>query len=281
MDLGLPDVPPRAGWEVATVLILVKAYPAIGRKTGESVCVAGVRIDRGEPEWVRLFPVGFRQLPADKQFHKYQFVRLRVRPATGDRRPESYQPDLDSLVTGRTVGTERAWGDRLELLEPISDTTTACALQRLAAVRGQNAPSLAMISPHHVRGLVVEDNPDYQPGAGVSLDVDLFGTEREVLEATPFVVRYRYRCTESTCRGHEQSLVDWESGAFARRNVAQVGVSAAKERQRTRFLDELCGPDKHTRFFIGNQHQHPGSFLVLGVFWPPKVARQGSLFTLP
>jgi hypothetical protein len=39
---------------------------------------------------------------------------------------------------------------------------------------------------------------------------------------------------------------------------------------RTRWLDEMCGSDKETAFIVGNQHQHPDGFLVLGVWWPPR-----------
>src|SRR5690606_14983124 len=52
-----PQVAPRAGEEVLTMLITVKAYPVIGRKTGEAVCVAGVSLDSEQAEWIRLFPV--------------------------------------------------------------------------------------------------------------------------------------------------------------------------------------------------------------------------------
>lgn len=106
---GLPEIADVPGWEVATVVVTVKAYPAIAQKSGESVCVAGVRIDRDEPEWIRLFPVGFRALPPDRQFVKYQVVRLRVRRGGSDRRPESFKPDLGSLVLGPTIGPDHAW----------------------------------------------------------------------------------------------------------------------------------------------------------------------------
>lgn len=262
---------------MATVLILVKAYPAIGKKSGESVCVAGLRVDLQHPEWIRLFPVGFRQLPPEKQFHKYQFVRLRVRRGRTDRRPESFQPDLDSLVVGTQVGTERSWQRRVELLAPIAGITTTCALQRAAATKGQEQPSLGMIRPRTVEDLIVADNPYYRPDRPAVTDVDLFGTETEVLEATPFVVKYVYRCEEPDCSGHEQTLVDWESGMFARHSLMKHDRLVAKQRQREKFLGELCGADKDTWFFVGNQHQHPGSFLVLGVFWPPRIHRQETL----
>jgi hypothetical protein len=45
--------------EQATVLVTVKAYPGLSVRRGETVCVAGVRIDGGPPRWMRLYPVAF------------------------------------------------------------------------------------------------------------------------------------------------------------------------------------------------------------------------------
>lgn len=41
---------------------------------GEAVCTAGV--DR-EGNWIRVYPVAFRDLPLDRRFRKYQWVRAR------------------------------------------------------------------------------------------------------------------------------------------------------------------------------------------------------------
>lgn len=255
------------------VLATVKAYPAMSHKYGESVCVAGLRLDTSEPEWVRLFPVSFRSLPADKQFGKYQVLALRAQRGATDRRPESWRPDLDSLRLGAAVGTGSGWRHRWQVMEPLADSTTTCELLKGARAHGQNAPSLGLIRPADVSGLVVETNPDYKADSGEPVDVDLFGTERELLEATPFLVHYRYRCAALSCPGHRQSIVDWESGQLARRNLRTYSVTEAKDLQRKRFLDEMCAPGRETLFYVGNQHQHPISFLVLGLFWPPKGSR--------
>ena len=37
---------------------------------------------------------------------------------------------------------------------------------------------------------------------------------------------------------------------------------------------------KASAIFAGNQEQHPASFLVLGVFWPPDVSYQPRLLPL-
>jgi hypothetical protein len=45
-----------------------------------------------------------------------------------------------------------------------------------------------------------------------------------------------------------------------------------RRQMREKWHDQLCGSDRDTYFFVGNQHQHPQSYLILGVFWPPHDA---------
>ena len=48
---------------------------------------------------------------------------------------------------------------------------------------------------------------------------------------------------------------------------------------RKRFLHQICAPSKDVLFIVGNLVAHQGSFLVIGVMWPPKSTRaQVSLF---
>lgn len=267
---GTPVVADRPGWETITLLVTVKAYPVIAQKSGESVCVAGVRLDSPRPTWARLFPVGFRALPSTQQFHKYDVIRLRAQRKGGsDRRPETYAPDLNSLVVGPNVDTDRGrWQRRSELIGDLRGATTTCTLAARAREAGQNSASLGLVKPRNV-DLTVVGNPEYKPGGAAHVDVDLFGEEHEVLEKTPFIATYHYQCAgESSCRGHNQSIVDWESGQLARRNLENMTPERAREAHRQRFLDEMFAPGKDTYFYVGNQHQRPGSFLVLGLFSP-------------
>jgi hypothetical protein len=90
-----------------SLVVTVKAYPAISQKHGEAVCVAGIRTD-SDPRWVRLWPVYFRDLPFSQRFQKYQEIHLDVQRSS-DTRPESARPLPDTLVTGNTMGSANAW----------------------------------------------------------------------------------------------------------------------------------------------------------------------------
>jgi hypothetical protein len=74
----------KPGYEPADMVMTVKTYPAPSARHVETVCAAGVRHDRGEPEWVRLSPIAFRKLGETEQFKKFQMVKadLRARGTT-------------------------------------------------------------------------------------------------------------------------------------------------------------------------------------------------------
>jgi hypothetical protein len=97
------------------------------------------------------------------------------------------------------------------------------------------------------------------------------------LEQVPWTFRYRYKCDMVGCPGHSQSIIDWEISQFYRR---VRNFDDWRDRMRKRWVDEVCGTDRDTAFFVGNMHQHPGSFLILGVWWPPRLPEQLALTDL-
>lgn len=269
-------------WQTMEMVVTVKAYPAISNKYGESVCIAGVRTDTEERELVRLFPVGFRDLAPEAQFKKYQRVKLRVKKGTTDRRPETWHPDLGSLELGPVVDTAKGWRERWNVVNDIAGEFTTCEIRERAARVGQNSTSLALIKPADVSGVTITPNPEFDPATAAAAEAaampDLFQNEKQVLRAAPFRLQYDYRCEFRACKGHSQSLIDWEVGVAGLR--WRDGKSGTVEQQlRLKFFDQMCSSDRDVHFFIGNQHQNPGSFMVIGVFWPPRNSRpESSLF---
>lgn len=90
-------------------------------------------------------------------------------------------------------------------------------------------------------------------------------TRKPPFEVVPWRFRYEYRCAATECGGHRQTIVDWEVLAL-RRRVRHAGDW--QEQMRRRFEAGMWG-GRDSVLFVGNQEQHPLSFLVLGVFWPP------------
>ncbi len=264
------------------MLVLVKAAPVLTSQLDETMCVAGARIDRELPEWIRVHPVPFRDLASDLRFVKYQEVELDLIPPRSDRRPESWSPVEGTIELGRTIGTERRWADRRSVVSQLRSATMCELVAANRTGSGPGTPSLALVRPAGPPELVITTRDEDQlarwrrRAEGAKGRVSLFADPTEAkadFEVVPCRFSYRYRCEEMGCRGHTQTIVDWEVVALWRRVRHRPDW---QDHMRKRFAHEMW-EGRATALFVGNQEQHPISFLVLGVFWPPAAAYQPSL----
>lgn len=252
------------------VLVTVKAYPEIGQKHGETVCVAGIRVTENAPrEWVRLYPVPFRDLPKLKQFRKYQFVDVRAVRPPEDRRPESWRIDVDNIVVGSSLDTSHGWAQRRQYVEPML-LESMCELQHRQSVDGT---SLGAFRPGKVFDVTVEKAEGWSSSkkALAAQGKLLSPAVQSELEPLPWTFRYRYRCATSKCKGHTQKIIDWEIGQAWRAWEAESELERIAQ-IRSKWLDDIAGSQKDVVFFAGNMHKWPANFLILGVYYPPETA---------
>lgn len=273
-ELGLK--PPRPGDERAMVMITVKTYPNPSETYGETVCVAGVRLDRGRPEWIRLYPVKFRNADFGSRFKKYEIIRVNgTYHQANDNRPESFRPRQDEMEHVEQLDTSSNWQRRRVTLDGLIGGTTMCELldQNPKGGMATPAPSLGLIKPVEVEASVVDGdlwNADEQAKIDKATAADLFGTSLTALEPAPFAVRYKYRCTSPKCKGHDQKVLDWEAGQGGRKWLHDYGADGAREAMLKKWRDEMLSEDNDVHFYVGNQNRRRRSFSVLGV-WRPKV----------
>jgi hypothetical protein len=269
---------PRPGDETATVMITVKTYPNPSETYGETVCVAGVRLDRGRSEWIRLYPVKFRNADFDSQFKKYEIIRVNgTYHQTNDNRPESFRPRQEELVHVEQLDTSTNWQRRRVHLDGLIGATTMCELldQNPVGGMGTPSPSLGLIKPADVEVRVLDGDQwtaDEQAKIDRASAPDLFGTSLAPLQPAPFAVRYKYRCASQRCTGHkhDQKVLDWEAGQAGRQWLRDYGDAGAREAMMTKWRDQLLSPDNDVHFYVGNQNRRRRSFSVLGV-WYPKI----------
>jgi hypothetical protein len=255
--------------DVLSLLVTVKAYPNISRRRGEVVCVAGIRTDTEQPAWVRLWPVPFRDLAFTSRFKKYQVIKLRAsQPAGSDQRPESWTPDVDSIQTGPVLDAKNNWSKRKRYVLPLM-LESMCEIQRR---QERDGASLGVFRPGEMLDFVVErDSGKWDPDQQAVVDQpSLLFPSKTGLEKIPFRFRYRYRCAQHGCRTHYQSIIDWELAEAYRRWRAQYDADELLRKLREKWLDMMWSPTRDTLLFVGNQHNHPEAFLVLGVFYPAK-----------
>jgi len=273
--------------ETVRVLITVKASPQPSKTYGDTVCVAGIRVDGGRADWIRLYPLPFRWMGVEQQFRKFDLIDLEVRRATKDTRPESYRPDVDTIKVVKHLDD---WKDRQPVMSKIARTST-CVLSAEAS-RHHGAPSLGMVTVRSLERVRIEPfggwSEAQQGRIAAAADLtplalfgDLGKTPPE-LRAPRFIVRYEYHCTADNCSGHVGQVLDWELTALQGRHHRDPDhvVKAAIEEK---FHRQMFAAGKRTSFFMGNfeDARKRGSFSVLGIYYPPEgVASSVRLFDL-
>jgi hypothetical protein len=136
--------------------------------------------------------------------------------------------------------------------------------------------SLGLIQPKVVHDLIVTpEDQDWKPQfKAAMLQARLWDdrtASKEPPRKVPFRFQYRFDCDGERCNGHTMTIEDWEVGALYW-NLIDRGATPdeAAAKVKTKFLKELCGPEKDTRFFVGTVLAH-GTWVVIGVFYPKKA----------
>jgi len=259
------------------VLITVKTYPIPSATYDELVCTAGVN-EAGD--FVRLYPINFRDLDFDKQYKKYQWIEIDVEKHVGrDARKESYRPKNDTLVVlGEALGTnDGTWADRAKYVAKNVYTS----MNVLKEKQHQDNTSLALFKPKSISKLSVEpDTPEWKESFKAELRQQrLFETRKESLEPprkVPFKFSYHWTCEDNDCNGHRMMIEDWEVGALYWR-MRDKGLSEEKavDAVRKKFFDAICSVKNDTHFYLGTVLSH-STWVIIGMYYPKK--RPGELF---
>lgn len=268
-----------AGWETRRFLILVKTYPNPSASLVETVCTAGVD-EQGR--FTRLYPIPFRTMDEAKRFQKWQWIEARVQKAR-DPRPESFVVDVPSLRTlGPPMAAGARWPDRWRHVAPLLQPSM-CTLE------GRRDISLALIQPVEY-SMTFEDDPQnwsHDQLAKLTKEkgaIDLFGelrSPKSLLQKLPVKIRYRFRCADPACQGHEKLFEDWEVGQSWRSWGARYRTRALLEAAIVnRYADE---PRRHRNlyFFVGTLAAFPDTWVIIGHAQPLHLrhvqANQGEL----
>lgn len=226
---------------------------------------------------MRLYPIDFRHRPKGQQFKKYQWIKvnLKTRASSEDKRKESREPDLHSItLLGPPLSTKNQWAERREIIDRLPQKT----LEQLKSLYNEDKTSLGIVQPYTIHDLEIKrvDGEWKQSWKGLYAQLDLFGRTMLPLRKIPFKFSYVFSCADSPTRRHAAMIEDWELGALWLKLFKESGnEELAAEKVKQKYLDEICAPDKDTRFFMGTVYPY-NSWVVLGVFWPPR-RRQLSL----
>jgi len=236
--------------ETEKILVLVRATPEESRKHDHLVCVAGINEMN---QWRRLYPFRFSYGEGLIDFRKRDLIEVTLANPDNDKRRES-----------RKVTHHRNLNSRLtdeEVRERISPLVSS--IEKLS----EGNASLGVIKPE-LQGIDVTVNSTdvYDEQTYFSIAGDYL--ERRERVKMPVELRYRFRCmNEPECKGHNIILIDWELNELARNVMRRENdLKVIEEKIKAKFFDFMKTRDLY--FFMGT-HFRFGSWLIIGIFYPP------------
>lgn len=256
---------------------MVRTYPTPAKKGVEVSCTAAIT---AKGEWLRLFPIPYRFLDSEQRFHKYQWIEASVTRARNDPRPESFKLHGESpiRISSAPLPTTNNWRARKDIVFPLR-APSLCHLRRERDERG--SPTLGLFRPRTIDRLVIEEtDPNWSARQlAILRQEDLFRKKPITeLEKVPYDFRYQFRCDDAECTGHNMICIDWEMGAAWRRWKDEYG-SGWEAKFRQRFEAEMV-ERYDTHFYVGTQHLHQGTWIIVGLFYPPHPPPQGDMFSI-
>ncbi|MFD9541396.1 hypothetical protein [Streptomyces sp. NPDC060022] len=261
-------------------MITVKTYPELSTKYRETSCVAGVRLDTGQPHLVRLFPVPFRLLEQQAQFAKYSIIEVDVERHRRDQRPESLRPVLETVQVVEQLSPANGWTQRWQHLRSLV-TPSLCAIRRDQEANGTSLGVFKIPATPKLRLTDAEPWPDAK--AALADQLDLFEQDLQRLEWVPVQLRYSFSCADDACAGHDLRLKDWEAGEAYRKFLRHYGSDRVREKMYERWLTRMFTPERSVHAFVGNIAARPHTFMLLGLAYPLRAIAdhvQDDLFTL-
>ncbi|NES07487.1 MAG: hypothetical protein F6K22_34645 [Okeania sp. SIO2F4] len=258
--------------ESKKILIATKTYPSISQKYKETVCTAGVLLSEEEKplEWVRIYPIRFRQLDFDRRYPRWSIIRALIEKNDRDYRPESFRIDDSSIEVLRKITTSNNWEERKKFLLPLQSRS-------IKEIKDQDK-SLGIIKPRIInRYFCQQTERNWKPKQQAVLDqLDLFEPTVE-LEKIPY--KFGYEFIDEDGDKHRFSISDWEIQELYRKcrdkslSATQIGKEKeAIEKVRQKLEVEFMNK-KDLYFIVGNLKSHKNSFMIIGVVYPPFVSQ--------
>jgi len=270
-----------SAWQRRRILIWGKTRPEVSQHYRETVCTGGVFEDSGR--LVRLYPIPLRYMDDAKYFAKYQWITADVQQAIDrDNRPESYRIRPDTIAVDGQIDTGKAkdWAERARwVLRPDNVVQSVEALQ---ARQQLDNSSLGVLKPKKIVQVLpekyapAEKNKFWERYKAIvsQMDLGLDEEQREPKPLTPpdYRFRIRFTCDDPACSlVHKFGILDWEIDALYFRMKQKYNEARAVQ-EVVKTLEKVCGPDRDTRFFLGNISTHPTNFTIVGLWYPKKVA---------
>lgn len=274
---------------IENICIIAKTYPTLSRKYDELVCTAGVRKDGS---WVRLYPIPFRKLEYDKQYHKFQWIEVDIERNLEDFRQETYRlKKPNSISTGSFIPTDKSgtWVERRNLL--LRNVYTDKQKLITDAYNPKINKSLAVFKPACISKFIIEkaESRVWDPELlsiieAKSHQIDLFlGAQNPYVVVDKVPYNFSYEFVDENGITSKLQIIDWEIGMLywnCLHNNNNDEESACED-VRKKYWNDFA-KTKDVYLILGTTKEFhlkksPNPFLIIGVF-PPKPELQMRLF---
>ena len=256
--------PLKAHLENVLVIVKTAPTPSIGHR--ETVCTAGIT---KSGKWIRLYPLPYRYMNFYNQFSKYQWIEIEIEKQEKDFRVDSYQPNFNKIKLGKKLPADK-WIGRKEIVLP----TISGSLEEIMEKYKNEKISLGIFKPKEIKKFRIETgekewSKKHQTVLGQRV---LFETQPKPLEKMSYKFSYSFDCNNEDCKGHELEIFDWELYELYRNMKKKYAFSmdTVLEKVKNKWFNEMWRDDKDSYLIVGTIYPKP-SFIVLGVFWPPKA----------
>ncbi len=239
------------------VFVLVKAYPQPSETYQETVCVAGVT-ETGE--FVRLYPIRFRQLPATAKFKRYDLVEVQGERPRDDHRPESFHVDEGSIKVVRRA-SETSSATRANVWLPY----VTPSLEDLRAANERDRVSLGIVKPDDGsvkfswRLAATQGEGDRAISKALAHQTSLIEAPIKPLTTPEYSFTIKWTSNGKPSKG---VIHDWEVQAAYNAYKVRYG-SKALETLKREYQDRMTARSLH--FFMGTMKAHPTQFIIVGV----------------
>lgn len=218
------------------VVVLIKAAPEIGKRHGETVCVAGVD---AYGSWHRLYPVPFKDLKQQQRFHRWDRIRVRWKRPSDDDRVESKRIDPQSLkILSKVAGDERREVAERAVVPSLEDEMTS-------------GRSLALIRPTDLRFTIRKlSSTEFEKSSRRRLELgrqpDFFATTTISKEPPPYQFGYTFH---HAGRQREHVCIDWETERTFFKWRDEYGEERALHEMKVRWGEKI--PARGVVFAMG------------------------------
>lgn len=264
------------------VLITVKTYPVISTKYKELVCTAG--FDE-EGNWIRIYPVPFRQIDYENQYSKYQWMEIDLIKNNSDPRPESYRPNWQSTPRLlNKIDTKNDWAERKKYA--LKEVYTNFE-KLLDEAKSSTRKSLATFKPTEVLDFEITKG-ESQWGKQklerlkqTSLSFEPW--EKNIIEVVnklPYNFHYLFK--DETGKLRRLMIEDWEVGALYWNCLKRSGSeSEALDKVKEMYFDTFVNK-RDLHFYLGTQYTHhmrkaKNPFVIIGALPLPKPKKTNQM----